>query len=258
MSAALDEMGIGYGERVAMDTPNSARLLTAFFGVSGAGPRPRADQLPARRRRGAVHRRSTPGARILFVDPELEDALAGVERRVQDDDRRGQRRADEVRRRARSRGRPTRTRRPRSTTRPARRPGRRACSSPTATSGSTRPCSAGTWASPTATCTCTRCPSSTATAGACSTPSPGWAASTSSSARSTAHEILRRVEEHGVTLMCGAPAVLNAVLDAAASGRARSPGAAACASSSPARPRRRARSSAPRPSSAGSSSRSTA
>ena len=27
------------------------------------------------------------------------------------------------------------------------------------------------------------------------------------------HEILRRVEEHGVTLICGAPAVLNAVLD---------------------------------------------
>jgi fatty-acyl-CoA synthase len=30
------------------------------------------------------------------------------------------------------------------------------------------------------------------------------------------HEILRRVAEHGVTLMCGAPAVFNAVLDAAA------------------------------------------
>jgi acyl-CoA synthetase (AMP-forming)/AMP-acid ligase II len=29
-------------------------------------------------------------------------------------------------------------------------------------------------------------------------------------------EILRRVEQHGVTLMCGAPAVLNMVLDAAA------------------------------------------
>jgi len=29
-------------------------------------------------------------------------------------------------------------------------------------------------------------------------------------------EILRRVERHGVTLMCGAPAVLNMVLDAAA------------------------------------------
>ncbi|HZY09421.1 MAG TPA: AMP-binding protein, partial [Ilumatobacteraceae bacterium] len=30
-------------------------------------------------------------------------------------------------------------------------------------------------------------------------------------------EILRRVQEHGVTLMCGAPAVANAILDAAAS-----------------------------------------
>ena len=29
-------------------------------------------------------------------------------------------------------------------------------------------------------------------------------------------EILRRVEQHGVTLMCGAPAVVNMVLDAAA------------------------------------------
>ena len=38
-------------------------------------------------------------------------------------------------------------------------------------------------------------------------------------------EILRRVEQHGVTLMCGAPAVLNMVLDAAADvGRAEIPG----------------------------------
>src|SRR5690606_31733845 len=29
-------------------------------------------------------------------------------------------------------------------------------------------------------------------------------------------EILRRVDEHGVTVMCGAPAVANAILDAAA------------------------------------------
>src|SRR5690606_2803230 len=29
-------------------------------------------------------------------------------------------------------------------------------------------------------------------------------------------EILRRVQEHGVTILCGAPAVVNAVLDAAA------------------------------------------
>ncbi|MFE9116087.1 AMP-binding protein [Streptomyces sp. NPDC007172] len=37
-------------------------------------------------------------------------------------------------------------------------------------------------------------------------------------------EILRRVEEHGVTLMCGAPAVWNMVLDAAASWRGEIPG----------------------------------
>ncbi|UNO39355.1 AMP-binding protein [Streptomyces sp. MST-110588] len=37
-------------------------------------------------------------------------------------------------------------------------------------------------------------------------------------------EILRRVEEHGVTLMCGAPAVWNAVLDAAATWEGGIPG----------------------------------
>ncbi|WP_046506327.1 AMP-binding protein [Streptomyces odonnellii] len=37
-------------------------------------------------------------------------------------------------------------------------------------------------------------------------------------------EILRRVDEHGVTLMCGAPAVWNAVLDAAASWEGEIPG----------------------------------
>src|SRR3954453_20355156 len=37
-------------------------------------------------------------------------------------------------------------------------------------------------------------------------------------------EILRRVEQHGVTLMCGAPAVWNAVLDAASSWEGEIPG----------------------------------
>ncbi|MEU6577338.1 AMP-binding protein [Streptomyces sp. NPDC046805] len=37
-------------------------------------------------------------------------------------------------------------------------------------------------------------------------------------------EILRRVDEHGVTLMCGAPAVWNAVLDAAATWEGEIPG----------------------------------
>lgn len=37
LAAGLDELGIGVGERVAMVSHNSARLLTALFGVSGSG-----------------------------------------------------------------------------------------------------------------------------------------------------------------------------------------------------------------------------
>ena len=36
-AAALDGLGIGIGERVAIVSHNSARLLTALFGVSGSG-----------------------------------------------------------------------------------------------------------------------------------------------------------------------------------------------------------------------------
>ena len=36
-AAALDALGIGVGERVAIVSHNSARLLTALFGVSGSG-----------------------------------------------------------------------------------------------------------------------------------------------------------------------------------------------------------------------------
>ena len=37
MAAGLDELEIGVGERVAMVSHNSARLITALFGVSGSG-----------------------------------------------------------------------------------------------------------------------------------------------------------------------------------------------------------------------------
>jgi acyl-CoA synthetase (AMP-forming)/AMP-acid ligase II len=37
MALALDDMGVEHGERVAIVSPNSARFLTAFFGVSGYG-----------------------------------------------------------------------------------------------------------------------------------------------------------------------------------------------------------------------------
>ena len=46
------------GERVAIVSHNSARLLTSFFGVIGVRARARADQLPAQRRRDRLHRRA--------------------------------------------------------------------------------------------------------------------------------------------------------------------------------------------------------
>jgi acyl-CoA synthetase (AMP-forming)/AMP-acid ligase II len=78
MAAGLDELGIGQGERVAMVSHNSARLLTALFGVSGSGRIlvPINFRLVAEEVRYIVEH---SGARILLVDPELEDAMADVE-----------------------------------------------------------------------------------------------------------------------------------------------------------------------------------
>jgi len=77
MAARLDELGIGEGERVAMVSHNSARLLTAFFGVAGYGRvlvpinfRLRPDEV------SYIVEHS--GARVLYVDPELDEVLAGV------------------------------------------------------------------------------------------------------------------------------------------------------------------------------------
>ncbi len=77
-AAKLDELGIGFGDRVAYVSHNSARLFTAFFGVAGHG-----------RVFVPINFRLSPdevkyivehsGARVLYVDPELEDALEGVE-----------------------------------------------------------------------------------------------------------------------------------------------------------------------------------
>jgi fatty-acyl-CoA synthase len=77
-AAKLDELGLGVGDRVAIVSHNSARLLASFFGVSGYG-----------RVLVPVNFRLRPeeveyivehsGARMLLVDPELEDALKGVD-----------------------------------------------------------------------------------------------------------------------------------------------------------------------------------
>lgn len=78
MAAGLDELGIGVGERIAMVSQNSARLLTALFGVSGSGRVlvPINFRLVAEEVKYIVEH---SGARILLVDPELADALADVE-----------------------------------------------------------------------------------------------------------------------------------------------------------------------------------
>jgi len=76
-AAALDRLGVGPGERVAVVSHNSARLLTSFFGVSGSGRVlvPVNFRLAAEEVRYIVEH---SGASVLLVDPELEDVLSGV------------------------------------------------------------------------------------------------------------------------------------------------------------------------------------
>ncbi|WP_248581196.1 AMP-binding protein [Nocardioides sp. InS609-2] len=76
-AAKLDELGVAVGERVAVVSHNSARLLTSFFGVAGSGRvlvpvnfRLRPDEV------SYIVEHS--GAKVLYVDPELDEALDGV------------------------------------------------------------------------------------------------------------------------------------------------------------------------------------
>ena len=76
-AAALDRMGIARGARVAVVSQNSARLLTSFFGVSAFGRvlvpinfRLVADEIDY------IVRHC--GAEVLLVDPELADGLQSV------------------------------------------------------------------------------------------------------------------------------------------------------------------------------------
>jgi fatty-acyl-CoA synthase len=77
MALALDAMGVGHGERVAIVSPNSGRFLISYFGVSGFGR----VLVPIN------FRLTTPevayivehsGAQVLLVDPEIDEQLAGV------------------------------------------------------------------------------------------------------------------------------------------------------------------------------------
>ncbi len=76
-AAGLDALGVPHGARIAMVSQNSARLLTAFFGVSGFGRVlvPINFRLVAEEVSYIVEH---CGAEVLIVDPELDEALASV------------------------------------------------------------------------------------------------------------------------------------------------------------------------------------
>jgi len=77
-AAGLDALGIGQGDRVAIVSHNSARLFTSFFGVSGSGRIlvPINFRLVAEEVSYIIEH---SGARVLLVDPELDEGLASVE-----------------------------------------------------------------------------------------------------------------------------------------------------------------------------------
>ena len=77
MALTLDEMGIGLGERVAIVSPNAAKFLVAFFGTSAFGR----VLVPINFRLGpdeVSYIVEHSGASVLLIDPELEETLAGV------------------------------------------------------------------------------------------------------------------------------------------------------------------------------------
>ncbi|CAA9304728.1 MAG: Long-chain-fatty-acid--CoA ligase [uncultured Frankineae bacterium] len=77
MAAGLDALGIGRGERVAIVSHNSARLLEAFFGVTAWGR----VLVPVNFRLSrdeVAYIVEHSGASVLLVDPELDEALADV------------------------------------------------------------------------------------------------------------------------------------------------------------------------------------
>jgi fatty-acyl-CoA synthase len=77
MASGLEQMGIAPGDRVAIVSPNSGRFLISYFGVSAYGRvlvpinfRLNADEI------SYIVEHS--GTRLLLVDPELAESLSGV------------------------------------------------------------------------------------------------------------------------------------------------------------------------------------
>ncbi len=78
LAGALDRLGLGWGERVAIVSHNAARLAVTMLGVSAAGR----ICVPVNFRLNAAevdYIVSHSGARLLIIDPEPADDLAEVE-----------------------------------------------------------------------------------------------------------------------------------------------------------------------------------
>jgi acyl-CoA synthetase (AMP-forming)/AMP-acid ligase II len=213
-AARLDQLGVPAGGRVAIISQNSARLLTSFFGVSAWGR----VLVPINFRLSQAEidyivRHS--GAAAVYADPSLRDVLPGLDvphKFVLGDDDALYARGDEPREWAE--------------------PDENATASINYTSGTT--------AKPKGVQLTHRCLWLNATVfGLHTTISDrdvllhtlpmfhcnGWGMPYGITGVGGRHivlrqvdgaEILHRVDRHGVTLLCGAPAVVNATLDAAA------------------------------------------
>jgi acyl-CoA synthetase (AMP-forming)/AMP-acid ligase II len=77
-AAALDELGLDRGERVAIVSQNAARFLVSFYGVAGWGR----VLVPINFRLNSseiAYIVEHSGATMLLYDPEMADAVAGIE-----------------------------------------------------------------------------------------------------------------------------------------------------------------------------------
>ncbi len=77
LAAALDDLDVPVGGRVAIVSPNAARFLIAFFGVSGSGR----VLVPVNFRLTAAEVEYVvdhSGSEVLLVDPEYDEALGQV------------------------------------------------------------------------------------------------------------------------------------------------------------------------------------
>jgi len=222
VAITLDRMGVGHGERVAVVSPNAARFGILFYGVSSYGR----VLVPINYRLNAEEVRyivEHSGASVLLVDPESDEALRDVTAKhrivldgVAD---------EELFAEASDEAEPA-----------AWQPDEDATASINYTSGTTakpkgvqlthRNC----WLNAVsfgwhATVTDRDVYLHTLPMFHCN----GWGMPYAVTAMGVpqvvvrkidGEELLRRIDEHGVTLMCGAPAVVAAILDAAAARRA--------------------------------------